>query len=133
MITILTCRNPDSLEDAIEILFKSSYAYYDNKTVNTSNSNNTNNRTKTDNNINGHNNFNNRQVYHNSHANTRTNNYQHYTSTYHHIINRTLTITVKIIREILITRTCNNDNRTSTKMHNRIKQITIYAFLNRWM
>lgn len=76
MITILACRNPDSLEDAIEILFKSSYAYYDNKTVNTSNSNNTNNRTKTDNNINGHNNFNNRQVYHNSHANTRTNNYQ---------------------------------------------------------
>lgn len=59
MRTILACRNPTSLEDAMEILFKSGYAYYGNKTVKTNNSHATSNKTKTDNNANrqtgGHN------------------------------------------------------------------------------
>lgn len=51
MRTILACRDPGSLEEAMEILFKSGYAYYTNKIVKP---NTTNNRTKPDsNNTNG--------------------------------------------------------------------------------
>lgn len=79
MRTILACRNPSTLEDAMEILFKSGYAYYGNKTVKPgNNSYGTNNRLKIENNLNrqssGHSNSSNRQTYQNSH--TRTNNHQ---------------------------------------------------------
>lgn len=79
MRTILACRNPSSLEDAMEILFKSGYAYYGSKTVKTgNNSNSITNKMKAENNIrgqtDGHNNFSNKQVYQNTH--TRTNNQQ---------------------------------------------------------
>lgn len=40
MKTILACRNPDSLEDAMEILFKSGYAYYGNKAARANNTHN---------------------------------------------------------------------------------------------